>query len=874
MRRRRSQRALQVDRRNPRPRQRQRRLCAALVVLLSIVASGVPGLAGGGVAAAATGAVGAGSLPLSVMKYTSSSTCSGVVTLPNGTTQSFSGRSTSITLDDALLTVPPGTLVAGDREAAWQAGLSASFYENGSFSSCENAAYGTGTGDLLIYGPAVVVADDDEPAMVGQSVTAQIQGPVSYQRIGSTTVLSLAPNTGGATYVGNQQDSSRPFTAVLNWVFPGAKPGDCTLSCNWLTTADGTYSQGTPDVWAVALLGAPVASSGSAVTLEAVASQNASSTTWVEIVDQTTNTTLRTCTSGQTCSVSVNQTVGASQTSVNHTYVARIRDSAGVKATSNTTTVTWVAAPWAVSLEAAPPAAPSGTAVTLAAQSSRDVGAYAARIEIVDQTAGGAVIQTCTSGQTCTASVSQTVPSGQTSVSRNYIARVMSGTSTLASTAAATTVVWASTAPPPPPPAPWAVALEAAPPAASSGQSVSLTAAASADVGPAGARIEIVDQTAGGVVIATCTTGRTCATNVSQLVPSGQVSTTRSYIARVMSGTTTLATSNPPTTVVWALNANIEFPSGECWSASSTTVAEGYVSGVYTRLLVQQFDADTAWVCFRADNGSSVTFGGKIVIDGTVGVPTTDANDAACATSGNSVPGPHPMIGPGQIGDPNNPPYVPYRFDVYANTSAAWVCLQVGTAHYRVTVPIGVPSAVTPLLDSPGHDPFTPAPAPDPVAPSSTCQTSGGTLLYDANVDGVQGWLYTQQVSSTQLNICVRIQNASNTTSVGGMLSINLNAATAVAATSSTDMSPCTATVITNGNPVPFFISRSPNGALPASLCIGVNGTNLRVTVDPGAATGTVTWNPDPGTPRSPARRICRPARKGRAADSPPHPNG
>jgi hypothetical protein len=602
-------------------------------------------VAGSSLAAAATGAVGAGNVPFSRIQYWTSvgTPCTGVITLPNGSTVPFNGVSSSSQLQSWGVPTA-GTLVAGDRQARWLPTYASTAW----IGSCENAAYGAGTSTAYfnIAGQATVVTDDNEPAVVGTTMAAQIAGQVSYQRIGSTTILSMAGGS-GTTTIGNQSDTTLPLNVELTWLedSPGYVPGTLCVLADCRINVEGTYSQATPiSSWAVGLTttSPPATTSSASVSLEAVASRAVSGSTVIELVDQTTNTTVQTCSSTQFCTRTVTQTVPAGQTSVSHTYVARVRDAGGVQALSNpitvvwtaqpwvvtlaaappvapsgtaiileaavdrnpspegarieivnqdtggvlqtctsvicsttvtkstgagtqatghyiarvvssngsthassaTATVTWVAPPWAVSLEAVPPVASSGMAVTLAAEASRDVAVSGARIDIVDQ-ANGSVLWSCTSGQTCTTTVTKTVPNGQTSVSGTYLARVVDSGG-IEATSAAIPATWATTTPA------WAVALVAAPPAAPSGQSVTLGAAANADVGTAGARIEIVDQTAGGAVIKTCTTGQSCTTSVSQTVPSGQTSVSRNYIARVMSASgSTLATSAAATTVAW-----------------------------------------------------------------------------------------------------------------------------------------------------------------------------------------------------------------------------------------------------------------------------------------------------------------------------------
>lgn len=105
-------------------------------------------------------------------------------------------------------------------------------------------------------------------------------------------------------------------------------------------------------------------------------------------------------------------------------------------------------------------------------------------------------------------------------------------------------------------------------------------------------------------------------------------------------------------------------------------------------------------VCARAQDGTTHE-GGMLAIKpgvpdasvGGLGVPTTDTNSTACwTTSGNTVPGGHPST-VGVLGQN-------VTFDVYRNATEAWLCVDGGSVHERVVVPITVPP-------SPSVDPGT-----------------------------------------------------------------------------------------------------------------------------------------------------------------------
>ena len=289
--------------------------------------------------------------------------------------------------------------------------------------------------------------------------------------------------------------------------------------------------------------------------------------------------------------------------------------------------------------------------------------------------------------------------------------------------------------------------------------------------------------------------------------------------------------------------------------AAGTVVADGFASGTYVKVRVTQADAQTTWVCVRAD-GPALDTGGKFVITGPTaapgGLPTTDSNADACTTApGNTVPGPHPLL-VGALGDPGDPAtYLPFLVDSYSSAQATWVCVGVGSVRQRVIVPTGV-SATLPTVgfvaDAAG--PHVPTTVP-PATPSGSCQSGGGTRYLDVTSTGTRVFAYSWQPTPTVLKVCVR---AEGPLSAGGMLTVDTTAADGAlpgVTTSTTDLSPCTVQVAHLDNPLLVDVSRSPTGNLPASICATVGTTKLRITVSTGSGQppATVTWTPDPGTP-------------------------
>lgn len=140
-------------------------------------------------------------------------------------------------------------------------------------------------------------------------------------------------------------------------------------------------------------------------------------------------------------------------------------------------------------------------------------------------------------------------------------------------------------------------------------------------------------------------------------------------------------------------------------------IVDAATLGVYTKLYVLVASATEVNVCFRVQDGETFE-GGRVkiapvapTVEGveppTVGTPSTDDDGGACtAEPFNQVPTPHPISGGGVAG-------VPYLVDAYLNSSAAWVCLQVGApadVDSRVIVPITPPSVGGPPTVTVGYD--------------------------------------------------------------------------------------------------------------------------------------------------------------------------
>lgn len=302
--------------------------------------------------------------------------------------------------------------------------------------------------------------------------------------------------------------------------------------------------------------------------------------------------------------------------------------------------------------------------------------------------------------------------------------------------------------------------------------------------------------------------------------------------------------ANPPNGVAdGAGNASDGCGGGEALVARTAADSTVVLSTV-------QADADSRWVCVRAD-GPAVATGGRFEITSAGvsggGVPATDDDADACAeASGNTVPGPHPVV-EAAVGDPSEPGYAPVRLDVYGAAHAAWVCLVVGGERHRVLVPLGVAAGAPEVVfvpDAPGTHLH---PSPPPTAPSGTCQAAADPTLWDVTAPGTRSFVY-----GSPSRLCVRVEGPIQ---AGGLVTVGTSSGDLPdVQTSTTDMTPCTVQVAEVGGPANVAVRRSPTGGAATSICVIAGANALRVTIGSGSGGSpvSVTWTPDPGTPGLP----------------------
>jgi hypothetical protein len=259
------------------------------------------------------------------------------------------------------------------------------------------------------------------------------------------------------------------------------------------------------------------------VTLTAVTKRALEPGYAIDIIDQTTGTVIKSCTTGHRCQATVANGAGT------HTYQAAIATPAGTstQASSTPLTVTWTAS--AVTLRASATSTVNGQPVLLSAHANENVTPTGYAIDIIDTTAG-IVVASCARGTSCSTWVRN--PPG------SHVYGAIIGTPVGLHTQAsspAITVTWA----------PSTVTLSASDSSPKAGHGTLITATANENVGPTPWAIIITDLTT-NTIIETCRTGREC----SDWVPAASGSHTYQAVIANPHSSQVQATS-PTITVTW-----------------------------------------------------------------------------------------------------------------------------------------------------------------------------------------------------------------------------------------------------------------------------------------------------------------------------------
>jgi hypothetical protein len=293
----------------------------------------------------------------------------------------------------------------------------------------------------------------------------------------------------------------------------------------------GLRENSLPSSWTVTLTASPnLLWPTQYSTLTATASTDVGPTPYyLRIYDQTAGAYVVTCATGTTCYTSVTQ-----PTPTTHYYVAVVSYAStgyppsGEQAVSGEAGVVWHGV--SLTLAASQATVPVGTASTLTATTSQDIGPSPFWTGIYDVTTGTR-IAVCGYGTTCSAAVSQAA-----ATTHEYIA-YLAGNSTaypppgIQQTSLLGFVTWSGLR--------WQVSLSA--PAVTFG-SETVTATANGDVGPTPYYIEIFNET--GTRLAACGYGSTCSVTFTP-------SYAGSNLVAFISG---YSTSFPPSAIVASSN--------------------------------------------------------------------------------------------------------------------------------------------------------------------------------------------------------------------------------------------------------------------------------------------------------------------------------
>jgi hypothetical protein len=268
----------------------------------------------------------------------------------------------------------------------------------------------------------------------------------------------------------------------------------------WVRGASGASGRTPQTAWTVTLTASPnLLWPTQYSTLTATANMNVGPTPYyLRIYDETAHAYVVTCATGTTCTTSVTE-----PTPTTHEFVAVVSDASAsyppgsVQATSSALGVVWHGV--SLSLSGSPATLPIGSAATLTATTSSDIGPSPFWTEIYDLTTHSRV-GVCGFGTTCTATVSQSV-----ATTHEYVAYLSNNSTAypppgIQETSRDSFITWSNLG--------WRVSLSA--PAISFG-SETVIATANANVGPTPYYIEIFNEN--GTRLAVCGVGTTCSVN-------------------------------------------------------------------------------------------------------------------------------------------------------------------------------------------------------------------------------------------------------------------------------------------------------------------------------------------------------------------------
>jgi hypothetical protein len=275
-----------------------------------------------------------------------------------------------------------------------------------------------GSFTVLNRTPTLSATSNDGPVKAGSTVTFSADWADPSDTVTAllckTNGLTGTSCTGGAWATGSAT-TAHPATATL--ATTAADAGAHAYHA-FVCDSQGACSSGVAGsfaVWQVVLTAnRQLATVGEAVTLTATSSATVLGTPWkIQIYDLTENKRVAACSSGTVCTATDSRPNKDNQATL-HEYQAVVASNfstpppANIQAQSAVVPVAWGAAP-AVALTAAPAAAPTGTAITLSAASTRAAGELGFDVQLYDQ-ATGERVASCSSGNTCSVDVTSARP--------------------------------------------------------------------------------------------------------------------------------------------------------------------------------------------------------------------------------------------------------------------------------------------------------------------------------------------------------------------------------------------------------------------------------------------------------------------------------
>lgn len=241
----------------------------------------------------------------------------------------------------------------------------------------------------------------------------------------------------------------------------------------------------------------------------------------------------------------------------------------------------------------------------------------------------------------------------------------------------------------------WAVTLSASPTQLPVGSSATLTATANQDVSTCTGSPCYIDIYQAGDPNSPdyggCFTGTTCSSPVSQSIPG-----TYCYLAYVDQDP---SIENPPIDVLATSNEvciTWIAPSDSCNTAPNTVIVDGTTGNVFTMLIAKQNGPQTL-LCYRFyDTAHTFYEGGAVVVQTpSLATPSIRQGTAACGSSSNVIPGPHPVVDENVLSN-----QVFFDTDSDGSTFAA-ACVAVDSIADSVVVPVAASGGVA-LEQDPG----------------------------------------------------------------------------------------------------------------------------------------------------------------------------